>query len=139
MQNLYTWPTSTPKEYNMNIELMEKFMKTVEKTKIKSCLVLKEGRLIHEYYKSNKIRDNLQRINSCTKSIISILIGIAIDKDFILSINVTMEHYFPDIVNNQADSRKKDITIEQLLTMTVGLDWPEFGEWNYMPLCLPMM
>jgi len=133
MQNLNTWPTSTPEEYNMNMDLMGKFMKSVEKTKIKSCLVLKEGRLIHEYYKGNKIRDNLQRINSCTKSIISILIGIAIDKDFIPSINVTMEHYFPDIVNNQADSRKKDITIEQLLTMTVGLDWPEFGEWNYMP------
>lgn len=133
MQNLNTWPTSTPNEYNMNMELMSKFMKSVEKTQIKSCLVLKEGTLIYEYYKSNKIRDNLQRINSCTKSIISILIGIAMDKGFIPSVHVTMEHYFPDIVNHQSDPRKKDITIEQLLTMSVGLDWPEFGEWNYMP------
>jgi CubicO group peptidase (beta-lactamase class C family) len=46
---------------------------------------------------------------------------------------MTMEHYFPDIVNHQMDTRKKDISIEHLLTMSVGLDWPEFGEWNYMP------
>lgn len=74
-----------------------------------------------------------RKSTTCTKSIISILIGIAIDKGFISSVDVTMEHYFPDIVNHQADPRKKDITIEQLLTMSVGLDWPEFGEWNYMP------
>ncbi|SMF78839.1 CubicO group peptidase, beta-lactamase class C family [Paenibacillus uliginis N3/975] len=100
---------------------------------MKSCLILREGALVYQYYKSNKIRDNLQRINSCTKSIISILIGIAIKEGFIPSVNMTMEHYFPDIVNNQADSRKKDITIEHILTMSVELDWPEFGEWNYMP------
>lgn len=134
MQNIKKmWPISTPEKYNMDMELMNKFMKSSEKTKIKSCLVLKEGTIIYEYYKSNKIRDNLQRINSCTKSVISILIGIALDKGFIPSVNLTMEHYFPDLVNHQPDSRKKDITIEQLLTMTVGLDWPEFGEWNYMP------
>lgn len=133
MLNQNTWPISSPEKYNMDMDFMGKFIKSVEKTKIKSCLVLKEGNLIHEYYKSNKIRDNLQRINSCTKSVISILIGIAIDKGFIPSVHVTMEQYFPDLVNHQADPRKKDVTIEQLLTMTVGLDWPEFGEWNYMP------
>lgn len=120
-------------EIEMDTVLMNKFVKSVEKAKIKSCLVFREGALIHEYYKSNKIRDNLQRINSCTKSFISILIGIALDKGFIPSVDVRMEEYFPDLVNRQADPRKKDITIRHLLTMSVGLDWPEFGEWNYMP------
>jgi CubicO group peptidase (beta-lactamase class C family) len=48
---------------------------------------------------------------------------------------MTMEHYFPDLIGKQTDSRKREITIEHLLTMSTGLDWPGFGEWNYM---LPM-
>lgn len=133
MKNKAIWPLATPECFNMDPSLIDKLGKAVEHSKVKSCLVLKEGKLVYQYYKSNKIRDNLQRINSCTKSILSILIGIAIDKGPIPSIQTTMEHYFPDFVNNQADPRKKEITLEHLLTMSVGLDWPEFGEWNYMP------
>ncbi|NGM83477.1 serine hydrolase [Paenibacillus sp. 7124] len=128
-----TWPVSTPDKHNMDLACMEKFDRAINKTKVKSCLILKDGTLVYQYFKSNKIRDNLGRINSCTKSIVSVLIGIAIEEGFIPSVDMTMERYFPDIVNNQADSRKKDITIEHLLTMSVGIDWPEFGEWNYMP------
>lgn len=117
----------------MNQEYLDQLDKAVQKTQVKSCLILKEGALVYQYYKSNKIRNNLQRINSCTKSVISILIGIAIKEGFIPSVHMTMGYYFPNIMNTQADLRKKDITIQHLLTMSVGLDWPEFGEWNYMP------
>ncbi|OBZ14367.1 hypothetical protein A8L34_10500 [Bacillus sp. FJAT-27264] len=117
----------------MDQEYLDKLDKAVKKTQVKSCLVLKEGALVYQYYKNNKIRDNLQRTNSCTKSIISILIGIAIEKGFIPSVHMTLENYFPKILDKQVDTRKKDITIEHLLQMSVGLDWPEFGEWNYMP------
>ncbi|CAH1058662.1 6-aminohexanoate-dimer hydrolase [Paenibacillus pseudetheri] len=133
MQNKNTWPNSTPDKLNVDQAQIESLGYAVRKSKVKSCLILKEGRLIFQYYKSNKIRDNLQRINSCTKSIVSILIGIAIEKGFIPSVDMTMEHYFPDIMNSLEDSRKKAISIEHLLTMSVGLDWPEFGEWNHMP------
>lgn len=133
MHNNKSWPISTVDQFHMDKALMEKFERAVEKSKVKSCLVLKEGTLLYQYYKSNKNRDNLQRINSCTKSFISILVGIAVEQGLIPSLDLTMEHYFPEIVNNQSDPRKKEITINHLLTMSVGLDWPEFGEWNYMP------
>lgn len=87
MKNKIAWPISTPKQYNMDQECFEKIEKAVKKTKVKSCLIIKEGALVYQYYKSNKIRDNLQRINSCTKSVISILIGIAIQEGFIPSVD----------------------------------------------------
>lgn len=136
MSNPIDWPFSTLQQDNLNYgshEAMAKFIKSVEKSQIKGCLVLKEGKLIYQYYKNNKIRNNLQRINSCTKSVISILIGIALDKGYISSLDLTMGHFFPEKVMHQLDVRKKDITIHHLLTMSTGLDWPEFGEWNYMP------
>lgn len=85
MQNKNTWPISTPDKLNMDQAQIENLEYPVRKSKVKSCLILKEGSLVFQYYKSNKIRDNLQRINSCTKSIVSILIGIAIEKGFIPS------------------------------------------------------
>lgn len=68
MHNNNVWPISTVDQFNMDKALLEKFEKAVEKSKVKSCLVLKEGTLLYQYYKSNKNRDHLQRINSCTKS-----------------------------------------------------------------------
>lgn len=99
--------------------------------KVKSWLIYVDGDLSFEFYKNRKIQTNPQKINSCTKSVISILIGIAIDKGFIKDTTEMISVYFPDLLSKQVDTRKHQITIKQLLTMSAGFDWPEFGEWNY--------
>lgn len=113
---------------NINFDELKK---AIQKVKIKSFIITRDGKMIFEYYKNNKIRRNAQKINSCTKSIVSILIGIAIDKGYIKSIKEPVSSYFPELINEQADTRKRNINIEHLLTMSAGFDWPEFGEWNY--------
>lgn len=110
---------------------LEGLEREISKVKIKSWLVFQDGQLTFEYYKNRKIQNNPQKVNSCTKSILSILIGIAIDKGFIHSTSERIIDYFPRLVGRQEDPRKKELTIEHLLTMTAGFDWPEFGEWNY--------
>lgn len=105
--------------------------RAINKVKIKSWLVFQDEQLSYEYYKNRKIQNNPQKINSCTKSILSILIGIAIDKGFIHSTSDRIIDYFPKLLARQEDIRKNELTIEHLLTMSAGFDWPEFGEWNY--------
>lgn len=63
----------------------------------------------------------------------SILIGIAIDNGLINDPSERIIDYFPKILAGQEDIRKNELTIEHLLTMSAGFDWPEFGEWNYFP------
>ncbi|WP_199624843.1 serine hydrolase domain-containing protein [Paenibacillus alkalitolerans] len=113
----------------MNSNIPNEFERAIKKVKIKSCLIMREDSLVFEYYKNRKIEINPQKINSCTKSILSILIGIALDKGYIKSISEPVCSYFPEI-NRLEDTRKRYITIEDLLTMSAGFDWPEFGEWN---------
>ncbi|MDT0121587.1 serine hydrolase [Paenibacillus sp. RRE4] len=115
----------------MDSKTFDKFARAIKKTKIKSCLIMREDRLVFEYYKNRKIENNPQKINSCTKSILSILIGIALDKGYIKSIAEPVCSFFPELTNILDDPRKRDITIEDLLTMSAGFEWPEFGEWNY--------
>jgi CubicO group peptidase (beta-lactamase class C family) len=101
------------------------------KEKILSCLVLHQDQVLLEYYRNNKLQHALQKVNSCTKSVVSALIGIALDRGLIPSIHTPIADYFPNLLMAQADHRKRDITLYHLLTMTAGFDWPEFGEWHY--------
>ncbi|GAB6989084.1 serine hydrolase domain-containing protein [Paenibacillus pini] len=115
----------------MNPNILNEFERAIKKVKIKSCLIMSEDRLFFQYYKNRKVEMNPQKINSCTKSILSILIGIALDKGYIKSISEPVSSFFPELINKLADTRKQYITIEDLLTMSAGFDWPEFGEWNF--------
>ncbi len=111
----------------MDFELLQKSFK---KEKINTTLISQDDNVVFEYYKNSKQKDKLHKINSCTKSVMSILIGIAIEQKYLESVNVPVHQYFPHLFREQEDKRKMDITIYHLLTMTDGLDFPEFGEWN---------
>lgn len=114
----------------MNIVWKEKNQNIIDvcrKEKIHGCLIRKQSNLIFEYYKNKKQQGNLHKINSCTKSITSALIGIAHDKGHIPSLSTPIVEYFPSIAND-ADPRKRSITIDHLLTMSAGFVWPEMGE-----------
>lgn len=77
-------------------------------------------------------------VMSVTKSVTSLLIGIAIDKGFIPSVEEPIDGYIRPLVND-LDSAKGQITIKQLLTMSCGLEWSEipgpseFMQWYTSP------
>ncbi|MFD2045800.1 serine hydrolase domain-containing protein [Ornithinibacillus salinisoli] len=97
------------------------FEKIIKKDKIDSVLVQKNNTVIVEYYRNNKMKEKQHKIYSVTKSILSALIGIAIDKGFIENVNTPIIHYFPEFNKDKENER---ITIKHLLTMTSGLHWP---------------
>jgi len=91
-------------------------------------------------------------MHSVTKSVMSALIGIAIDKGYIEDVNQTITELLPDRKISNLDERKKLITLKDLLTMTSGLDckdatannWAgtiaikESDDWTQYALNLPM-
>jgi CubicO group peptidase (beta-lactamase class C family) len=93
-------------------------------------VIVKDGYIVSEYYQENQ-PDKDYEIYSVTKSITSALIGIAIEQGLIKSIDDKVFDYFPEYADAAAEDGKKEITIENLLTMTSGLDWPEWTSWNY--------
>jgi len=113
---------------NSHTSIFKELENEIKKERISSCIVYKESEISFQYYKNKKSESKLFKINSVTKSILSILIGIAIDKGIIESVQTPISVYFPTI-----DQSKKDITIEHLLTMTAGYEWPEWGAWNGRP------
>ena len=96
------------------------------KSKYISCLSKRE--LTTEYYKTPECANNLYKINSITKSIVSILIGIAIDKAYINDIHTPITEWIENV-----SEEKQDLTLYHLLTMTTGEDWKEFGNGVVFP------
>lgn len=95
---------------------------------LRSILVVRHGYIVYENYMGVPDRET-QRSNiySCTKSVSSALIGIAINQGY-LSLNDHLVDIFSHLTIQNMDSRKEAITIEHLLSMTSGLPW---DEWTY--------
>lgn len=85
-----------------------------------------------EHYREPQIAEELSKINSCTKSVLSALISIAIDKQILPHPATPILSFFPTIIED-SDVRKREITIAHLLTMTAGFNWTEFGGQNSFP------
>jgi CubicO group peptidase (beta-lactamase class C family) len=91
--------------------------------KMHSLIVAKDGRLVIEEYFGDQDADTPHDLRSVTKSITSILMGIAIDQGFVKSLDDPFQSYIPQLVpRKNRDSRKAQITIRHLITMTSGLD-----------------
>ena len=84
-------------------------------------IVLKNGETQYEGYFNGCTAASCINIFSVTKSIISILIGIAADRGEIQSVNQKVLDFFPDfpVENyNEGETTIRDITLRDLMTMT---------------------
>jgi len=99
--------------------------------RLHSLLVSHRGELIFERYYNGARRDRPANVKSASKSIISTLVGIAIDRRLIPGVAAPIVQYFPELAQDP-DSRKREITVEHLLTMRPGLEGTSnrnYGAW----------
>jgi len=89
--------------------------------RINSFLLLKDGKLICEEYFYGYTHTDLHQIESSTKSITSLLIGIAMDLGFITSLDEPLYQIFPAYKHLET-GQYSYISIYHLLTMTSGYD-----------------
>ena len=75
----------------------------------------------HPFYRQTE----LHTMQSVTKSVTSILLGIAFDEHPDYTVDTKVMPLFSDYAIAAGDDRKKDITIKDLLTMRSGLEWNE--------------
>jgi len=75
----------------------------------------------HPYYNYS----DLHTLQSVTKSVTSILLGIAMDEGLISSVESPVISYFSTYDTDLTDDRKMSITLQNLLTMQTGIEWDE--------------
>lgn len=99
--------------------------------RLKSLLVSHQGSLVLERYYHGARAGQLANIKSASKSVIAALVGIAIAKGHIKSAGQPIADYFPELAKDP-EPKKREITIDDLLTMRSGLDSTsgrQYGAW----------
>ena len=127
------WEVSKPAEEGLNPALVaELYLDAEHLETIYSLLVIKNGYLVAEKYFNKGSVDQLSRRASVTKSYISAMLGIALEKGCLKSIDQKMIDFFPEVADKIIDSRKKQITIKEMLQMRAGFPWEETDPtyWN---------
>jgi CubicO group peptidase (beta-lactamase class C family) len=95
---------------------------------IHGILIVKDGRLVFEEYFYGYRLDSRHNVASVTKSVASLLVGIAIERGEIEGVGQRILAFFPDLLPlEQPDRQVEEITIEDLLTMRHG--W-ECDDWD---------
>lgn len=81
-------------------------------------MVQKSGQIVYEHYFNDASREDKFHIYSVIKSVVAILIGIAIDKGFIKDINQKVLDFFPSYDVKRREKTIYQVSINDILTMT---------------------
>jgi CubicO group peptidase (beta-lactamase class C family) len=120
------WPYDSA--YNQK-EIPQEFMTIIDSNDTHAFLVIQDGKLLYEKYWDGYDSARISGSFSAAKSIISLLIGIAIDEGKIKSVEELAGNYVPHFKTNGLDK----VRIKDLLTMSSGTNYFE-GDKSYFSM-----
>ena len=124
------WPVAPPAQVGLDPKLICSIGPSLEGlhgADPDGVVVIRHGTLVYEHYFTDEMHydaDTVHPIHSVTKSVVGLLVGIAFDRDWLKRLDDPVFPYFPRDADLQS-LQKDRITLQDLLTMTSGLEWPE--------------
>jgi CubicO group peptidase (beta-lactamase class C family) len=118
-----------------------------ELPRLHSVLVSRRGEIVLERYYNGARASRPANVKSVSKSVMSALVGIAIDHGLIDGVETPIATYFPEL-SRDPDSARRHITVEDLLTMRSGLQstsnrfygaWVQSRNWVQHVLSRPVL
>jgi len=118
------WRTSTPEEQGMDSERLANMLDLIMELNhdIHSVTIIRNGYIVADATIYPFVQDSKHIIHSATKSIVSALIGIAIEQGYIEGVDQPVLSLFPDRTAANVDANKEAMTLEHLLMMAAGLE-----------------
>lgn len=130
-----TWDTLSFTELNWCDDSLQNLLNYVGDNDSKAFIVLKNGKIVIEKYYGSFTKDSLWYWASAGKSLTSVLVGIAQEKNF-LNINDSSSKYIGENFTSCADADEGKIKVIHQLKMTSGLNDIVFDKDCTEPSCL---
>ena len=138
--SLSDWTVANPESAGLRSEPLRDLVEWLDaygQANIHRLLVVRHGRLLFEHYRAGEDEcwgeplgnvshgpDSKHDLRSVTKSVISLLFGIALDRKLIRDIDEPVINWFPQYSDLRTPEKER-ITLRHLLTMSAGLEWNE--------------
>lgn len=135
------WQAADPKALRMDSEKLFNLESTIksEYGNINGIVVVRNGYIAYERYSNGYGPDDAHHMTSVTKSVISALIGIAIEAGYIKNVAQKVVDFFPEYYSDASavahDNQKREISIYHLLTMTAPYPFEDWHE-PFDKLCM---
>jgi CubicO group peptidase (beta-lactamase class C family) len=122
------WPTATAAEQGLDdAKLANAFATARNVPYLRSLLVVRNGYLVSEEYFQGATPNTLWNVHSITKSVVSALVGIALEEGYLKGLDEPMADYLVPAIVPDLTQDQRAITLRHLLTMTSGIEWEEDG------------
>jgi CubicO group peptidase (beta-lactamase class C family) len=121
------FPVSSLESEGINSSIINEMLQKVQNQTYKnihSILIVKNGKLVLEEYFNGYHQNRFQEIQSSTKSVMSAIFGIAVDKNLV-NLDQKLFSYFPEYSYLKND-KKEYILVKHVLKMAMGLQWDEW-------------
>ena len=121
------WRVKSLKDTQASRQSLDKLFNHVLDRKYKwldAVLIAHKGHLVLEEYFYLGARDRKHTLQSCTKSVTSLLVGIAHDDSLIRDLNSPIKSFFTDCTDS-LNTNTWPVSIKHALTMSAGIEWEE--------------
>lgn len=107
----------------MDSEMLADMLETIEEQDydIDSVVVVRNGYMVASATIFPFEPGSRHIFYSCTKSVVSALVGIAIDEGYIEGVDQPILDFFPERTSANLDANREAMTLEHVLTMATGL------------------
>lgn len=116
------WQTALPREVGLDpaklLQMQEYILANVPG--LHGLLIVRHGYLAFEQYYQGFHRRSYNSISSATKSVVSMLIGVALARGLVNNLDQHILDFFPDYARAETDTRKHAITLRHLLSLQTG-------------------
>jgi CubicO group peptidase (beta-lactamase class C family) len=139
------WLIAPPEATGMNAEVLSGLAPQFEnwrEANLHAALMVRHGKIVYERYLTGEDRAGgtplgrvefhaglAHDVRSISKSVISLLFGIARDRGLIKSLDEPAFSYFPGYASLKTPEKER-INLRHLLSMSAGLAWNEYISYN---------
>lgn len=129
------WQLASPSEQRLDVELLNELvdkLKAREKA-VRSVVIVRNSKLVFEYYRDGLGPSTLHDMRSATMSVVSTLVGVALQKGYIESVDQSIADFLPEALGEGVDARVTAVTLRHVLTLTAGFDpaVKQVGSWAF--------
>jgi CubicO group peptidase (beta-lactamase class C family) len=124
------WDVDAPANQGISQAIMNQLLQEAGTVpNARGIVVVRNGRLVGERYYNGFGMNDLQHVRSVTKSVSSLMVGMALNDGLIPNLNATVATLLPEAMAAVPDSQLASLTLSDILTMRSGVGFNDDTQW----------